>query len=146
VVQERYMQIFPASQLTKVDSAGNSEQLVISHGTEVFAAWLLWFGMGCMFLVAAYFSLVFTAWQRAGWHHSTSKRRPWLGAVMVNAPAYSPVPLLIFCAALRVNIFEESFLLFASHPVLMAIALVALILVVQRLSERNIKKLEFEFC
>ena len=145
MVQERYMQIFPASHLTKVDSAGNSEQLVISHGTEVFAAWLLWFGMLCIFLVAAYFSLAFTAWQRAGWHHSTSKRRPWLGAVMVNAPAYSPVPLLILCAALHVNLFEESFLLFASHPVLMAIALVALILVVQRLSERNIKKLEFEF-
>jgi hypothetical protein len=145
LVQERYRQIFPGSHMAASDTAGRSAELVIQHGAEMFAAWMVWFGLGCIFLVAAYFSLVFTAWQRAGWHHSKSKKRPWLGALMVHTPAYFPILVLLLFATLQINIFEESFLLFASHPVLMGIALIALMLVVQPLTERNIKKLEFEF-
>jgi hypothetical protein len=143
-VQARYVRLFPGSHLGSADFSGN-EQLIIRHGTEMFAAWMLWFGLVCIFLVAAYFSVVFTAWQRAGWHHSKSKLRPWLGALMVNAPVYSPVAILLLCAALRLNPFEESFLLFAGHPVAMTLLLVPLILSVQPLTERNIRKLEFEF-
>jgi hypothetical protein len=145
VVQGRYMRIFPGSHLTTADSSARTEQLVIPHGNEVLAAWLLWFGMVCIFLVAAYFSWALSAWPRAGWHHTESRKRTWLGAMMVNAPAYSPIFVLIVCAAVRINPFEDSFLLFASHPVLMATALIALVLVVQPMSERNIRKLEFEF-
>jgi hypothetical protein len=144
LAQERYTRIFPGSHLTQADSYGTPEQLVIPHGSEVLAAWLLWLGTLCIFLVAGYFSLAFTAWQRAGWHHSESRKRPWLGAIMVNAPVYSPI-LVLLCAGLRINPFEDSFLLFASHPVLMAIGLIALVLAVERLSERNIRKMEFEF-
>ena len=140
VNQVRYMNIFPGSQLTATGA-----QLVIRHGTEMFAAWLVWSALVGIFLAAGYFTVVFTAWQRAGWHHSKSKWQPWLGGVMVNTPAFAVVLVSGFCMATGVNIYEESFLWFARHPVPAVLALLALILVVQPLSERNIKKLEFEF-
>jgi hypothetical protein len=140
--QQRYLQIFPGSHLVAGD-ATKTGQLVIDHGSEMFAAWALWFGMTGIFLVAAYFTLVFRAWQRTGWHHSKSKLRPWLGRLTVELPPWSIVPLFILCGVLHFNLFEESFLLFAAHPALMIAALAALIAVVQPLSEQNIKKLEF---
>jgi hypothetical protein len=142
-IQERYMRAFPGSRLSTDGSPGKAEQLVIRHGSEAFAAWLLWIGLVSVFLVAAYFSVVFAAWQRAGWHHSKSRWQPWLGGIMVNGPLYLPILLLIICAALRIDVFEESFLLFAGHPVLMVVALIALILIVQPFSERELRKLEF---
>jgi hypothetical protein len=144
-VQERYLKSFPGSQIVAGDSSGHSEQLVIRHGTAMFAAWLVWLGTALIFLVAGYWSLVFTQWQRAGWHHRNSKWRPWLGAAVIHSPFYVPLGLLLGCAALRINPCEESFLFFASHPVAMVLALGALILIVQPWSERNITKLEFEF-
>jgi hypothetical protein len=65
--------------------------------------------------------------------------------LMIQTPHLVPLVLLVACAALRINPCEESFLLFARHPVMSALALIALILVVQPLSEWNIRKLEFEF-
>ena len=145
-IQERYLAIFPGSHLEPASkSSAKEEQLIIHHGNAMFAAWLLWTGLSLICLVAAYFSIVFTAWQRAGWHHSKSKHRTWLGAVIVNAPAFAPIFLIIICLLARFNIFEESFLLFASHPVLWALGLAALIAVVQPMAERNIKKMEFDF-
>ena len=144
-VQQRYLNAFPGSHLTPGNSSGQTEQLVIRNGTEVFAAWLVWFGLVCVFLVAGYFTLTFAAWQRSGWHHSKARLRPWLGALMVNGPAWLPIFLLLLCASLHFNFLEESFLLFASHPVLMTALLGALILTVQPWSERSIKRLEFEF-
>jgi len=143
-LQARYMNTFPGNQLTAID-ATHGEQLVIRHGTEIFAAWLVWSGLTGIFLVAGYFTLVFTLWQRAGWHYSESRWKPWLGGIMVNSPAFSVILVFAICMATRVNIYEESFLFFARHPVAMVLALIALILIVQPLSERNIKKLEFEF-
>jgi hypothetical protein len=144
-LQERCLKTFPRSQVIAMDSNGQPEQLVIRHGTEMFAAWLVWSGTALIFLVAGYWSLVFTQWQRAGWHHSNSKWRPWLGFVMIHSPFYVPLGLLLICAALRINPCEESFLLFARRPAAMVLALIALILVVEPWSERNIRKLEFEF-
>lgn len=144
-LQQRYLNIFPGSQWTPADSSGEPEQLVIRHGTQMFAAWLVWSGTALAFLMAGYWSLVLTQWQRAGWHHSHSKWRPWLGFIMIQSPLCAPVAALVVCAALRINPCEECFLLFARHPVAMVLALVALILVVHPLSERNIRKLEFEF-
>lgn len=144
-LQERYLKIFPGSQLVAVDSSGQTEQLVIKHGTQMFAAWLIWAGTVIMFLVAGYWSFVFTLWQRAGWHHSKSKWRPWLGVVMMQSPFCAPVAALVVCAAWRINPCEECFLFFARHPVAMTLALLALILAIQPWSERNIRKLEFEF-
>jgi hypothetical protein len=145
LAQQRYLQAFPGSHLAAAGSSTQAGQLVIRHGTEMLAAWMVWLGLVCVCLVAAYFALVFPAWQRAGWHHSSSKLRPWVGALMVNAPAFLPIALLVLCAFLRFNILEESFLLFACHPVLLTIALLGLIFAVQPLSERSIRKLEFEF-
>ena len=145
MLQERYLGIFPGSQIVAADASGQSEQLVIRHGTQLFAAWLVWAGTALIFLVAGYWSLVFTQWQRAGWHHSKSRWRPWLGLAMIQTPHLAPLAMLVVCAALRINPCEESFLLFSRHPLAMALALIALILVVQPLSERNLKKLEFEF-
>ncbi|MEO8426618.1 MAG: hypothetical protein ABI651_05845 [Verrucomicrobiota bacterium] len=144
-LQERYLKTFPGSQIVAGDSSGRSEQLVIRHGTEMFAAWLVWSGTALVFLMAGYWSLVFTRWQRAGWHHSKSKWRPWLVVAMIHSPFYVPVAVLVGCAALQINPCEESFLIFARHPVIMVLALIALILIVQPWSERNIRKLEFEF-
>lgn len=144
-LQERFFNVFPGSQVVAADSSGQAEQLVIRHGTEMFAAWLVWAGTVMTFLVAGYWSLVFTQWQRAGWHHSNSKWRPWLGLVMIQSPFYVPLAVLVGCAALRINPCEESFLFFARHPVAMMLAMIALILLVQPWSERNIQKLEFEF-
>ncbi|MDB6055200.1 MAG: hypothetical protein JWN25_2723 [Verrucomicrobiales bacterium] len=142
LIGERYEYSFPGSQLLLVDS---TPKLVIHHGAEMFAAWLVWFGALCIFLAAGYFSIVFKAWQRSGWHYSKSKARPWLGSLMVNFPAYYPILILLLCSGFHVNIFEESFLLFATYPALMVTALVALILFVESLSEKNIQTLEFEF-
>jgi hypothetical protein len=144
-LQDRYLKTFPGSRIVAVDSSGQSEQLVIRNGTQMFAAWLVWTGAMTIFLLAAYWSLVFTRWQRAGWHHSKSLWRPWLGMLMIQTPHLVPLVLLVVCAALRINPCEEGFLLFARHPVMSALALMALVLVVQPLSERNIRKLEFEF-
>ena len=144
-LQDRYLDTFPASQWTKADASGPAEQLVIRHGTQMFAAWLVWVGTVLIFLMAGYWSFVFTQWQRAGWHHSKSKWRPWLGFVMIQSPFWLPMIGLVVCAALRINPCEEGFLFFARHPVAMALALIALIVVVQPWTERNIKKLEFEF-
>jgi hypothetical protein len=144
-LQERYLKIFPGSRMIAADAGGQTEQLVIRHGTELFAAWLLWAGTALVFLVAGYWSLVFTQWQRAGWHHSKSRWRPWLGFLMVQMPFYLPLAGLVACAVFRFNPSEECFLFFASHPVALTLGLIALILIVQPLSERNIRKLEFEF-
>ena len=144
-LQERYLKIFPGSQVIAADADGQTEQLVIRHGTEMFAAWLLWAGTALAFLVAGYWTFVFTRWQRAGWHHSKSVWRPWLGFLMVQTPFYVPLIGLVACAAWRFNPCEELFLFFARHPVALTLGLIALILLVQPLSERNIRKLEFEF-
>ena len=144
-LQDRYLKTFPGSRIVPGDGSGQSEQLVVRHGTQIVAAWLIWTGAVIIFLVAAYWSLVFTRWQRAGWHHNKSRWRPWLGTLMIQTPHFVPPVLLVVCAALRINPCEESFLLFARHPVMSALALIALVLVVQPLSERNIRKLEFEF-
>jgi len=145
-LQERYLTAFPGSRIvTTADSSGQSEQLVIKHGTEMFAAWLVWAGTALVFLVAGYWSLVFTQWQRAGWHHSKSRLRPWLGFLMVQMPFYLPLAGLVACAALRFNPCEGCFLFFVGHPVALTLGLIVLILIVQPLSERNIRKMEFEF-
>jgi|ERR1700722_7490183 len=143
-VLQRYQQIFPGSDLLPPD-AKSGPRLLVNHGNVMFAAWALWLGLVGVFLVAAYFSTVFRLWQQTGWHHSRSKLRPWLGRLMVEFPPWSIVPLFILCGVLHFNLFEESFLLFAAHPIWMIAALVVLISIVQPLSERNIKKLEFEF-
>ncbi len=143
-LQARYLETFPGSQVVAAAPSGQPEQLVIRHGTEMIAAWLVWAGATLMFLVAGYWSLVFTQWQRAGWHHSKSKWRPWLGFAMIQTPILAPPILLTVCGVLRVNPCEESFLFFARHPVALVLALIALILIVEPLSERNIRKLEFE--
>ena len=64
---------------------------------------------------------------------------------MINAPAFSPVLILLLFGSLRINVFEESFLLFAAHPLAMTAAAIAFICFAQVLSERNIRTLEFEF-
>lgn len=142
--QQRYLQIFPGSHMVAGEGRKAAE-LVINHGNVMFAAWALWLGLVGVFLVAAYFSIVFRLWQRSGWHHSKSKLRPWLGRLIVELPPWSIIPLFLLCGVLHFNPFEESFLLFAAHPFWMIAPLVALIAIVQPLSERNIKKLEFEF-
>jgi len=142
--QAQYVSAFPGSHATRAETT-QAPQLVIRHGTEMFAAWLVWLALMGIFLVAGYFTWAFTLWQKAGWHHSKSRWRPWLGAFMVYAPTFSVIPLFIFSLVARTNVYEESFLFFARHPLPMAGALVALAGVVQPLSERNIRKLEFEF-
>ncbi len=143
-VQNRYLEAFPGSEF--FTGAGlNDGALIVKHGTVMFAAWTIWIGLAGIFLVAAYFTLVFDNWQRRGWHHSKSRLRPILGFIIVNAPAYSIIPLFILCGVLHLNLFEESFLLFALHPIWMVAALVALIAIVQPITERGIQKLEFEF-
>jgi hypothetical protein len=143
-VEQRYMQVFPGSHWS-ADAAGTTGQLVIQHGSVMFAAWLVWFSLLSIFVVAAWFTWVFLAWQRAGWHHSQSKLRPWLGGLIVHLPALLPLTLLLVCAGYDYNAFEQSFLLFASHPFVLSLVLAVLMVGVQVWSERNIRKLEFEF-
>lgn len=142
---DHYQQLFPGSEWVPGHTAGGAQELVVRHGTEMFALWLLWMGVVIIFLVAAYYSWVFTAWQRAGWHHSKSRLRPWLGAAMIHGPLLGPLVLLVILGPMRINVFESSFLFFTAHPAAMVLALVALIAGVQWMSERNIRKLEFEF-
>jgi len=66
-------------------------------------------GNACIFLVAAYFSLVFHGLRGAGWHHSKSKHRSWLGTVMINTPAYSPILLLLLFAWLHITSSRKFF-------------------------------------
>lgn len=108
-------------------------------------AWLVWTSLMLIFLAAGYFSIVFTAWQNSGWHHTRSKWRPWLGGLMVNGPALSVVPLILISAALKVNPYVGSYNLFRGHPMACALLLLVLIAWVEPMTERNIKKLEFEF-
>lgn len=112
---------------------------------ELFAGWVLWSGILCTFLAAAYFSIAFTIWQRTGWHHSKSRWRPVLGSIMVNAPAFSVVVLFVICSMLRINIFAESFFFFTDHRFGLSALLIPLVVLIQWFSERNLRALEFEF-
>jgi len=53
------------------------------------------------------------------------------------------LPVIAICAAMRINLYEECFLFFYGHPVISLLGLLALVSVVQPLSERGIRKLEF---
>ncbi len=142
--QAQYLKIFSGSHLSP-KMPGEPQLLIIRHGAEMFAAWLVWFGTLTIFLAAGYFTVVFRAWQRGGWHHSKSPHRNWLGALMLQLPTWGPLLVVTALALLRINIFEVSFLLFARDPWMLTAGLIALIFFAETLGERNIQKLEFEF-
>ncbi len=59
---------------------------------------------------------------------------------MIYAPSFSVIPIFIYSIACKTNVFQRNFLLFARHPAPLLLGLVALILIVHPLCERNFKK------
>jgi hypothetical protein len=141
--QARYAGTFPSSQLT-TNKSTHGERLTVPRGTEMFAAWMLWAALSAIFLVAGYFTIIFSVWQRSKLYYSKSKWRDFLAGAIIFAPSFLVVPVFLSWVAWGVNWFEWSFLFFARHTAWSVAALLLLIVLVQPLSERNIQKLEFE--
>jgi hypothetical protein len=120
-----------------------SEQVRLRHEPEMFAAWMAWAGMLCIYVVAGYHVFAAKPVQKLVIRYNASKRGLWLVFVTAYAPVAVILPVIAICAAMRINLYEECFLFFYGHPVISLLGLLALVSVVQPLSERGIRKLEF---
>jgi len=142
--QRRYEAVFPGSIHTHAKDAERSELLIVRHGTVAFAAWLIWAETLGAALVAGYHALVVRKLQRAGLHYTQDTRRRWLAGGIVLAPIFLGTALVVACGLNRFDVYEESFLLFARHPLfLMALALGVRYAVVLPVMERRMNQYEY---
>jgi hypothetical protein len=121
----------------------DSEQPRFRHETELFAGWLVWAGTLCIYLVAGYHVLVAKRLKKLVIRHTETKRGVWLVLVVAYAPVIMVLPVIAIFAAIRVNIYGECFQFFIRHMVISLLGLLALVAIVQPMSERRIRKLEF---
>jgi hypothetical protein len=110
---------------------------------ELFAAWLAWSGVLCIYLVAGYHLVATKLLRGLILRRSAMKRGSWLIFLTAYGPVAAILPVITLCASMRINVFELSFSFFGRHLVVSLLGLLALISVVQPLSERGIRKLEF---
>jgi hypothetical protein len=102
------------------------------YGAGVLTGWVLWLGTLGLLFMQSYCVLIARRVQS----------NPWLAGIAIGAP------VLVVCFAApwvprhHPHFYEESFLFFARNPVLMLIGLVALVPIVQILSERRFSKME----
>jgi len=132
-LQQRYLQIFPGSQVEVADPTVPSHQAMIRHGTQIFCLWLFWMLVSSQVLVQLYFALISRRVSRGSW-------RTFLLVYSPIAAAY--LATVIVCTRTQVYFFEERFLFFAAHPAPLCLALAVVAVVVQRFCERRFSELE----
>jgi hypothetical protein len=115
----------------------------LPHEPVLFAAWLTWAGILCIYLVSGYHLLAVTRIQKLAIQYNTATQGHWLVVLAVYAPLLFITGVIAIFATMRINIYEQFFWLFARHLWLSWAGLAALVCVVQPLSERNLQKLEF---
>jgi hypothetical protein len=120
-----------------------SEGIPIGPEPIVFAAWMTWAGILCIYLVAAYHLFAVKRIQKLAIQHNTRTQCHWRVLLAVYAPLLFTTGVIAIFVAMRINIYEQCFLWFARHLLLSEVGLVALVCVVQPLSGRNIQKLQF---
>jgi len=120
-----------------------SEQLRLRHEPELFAGWLAWAGMLCIYLVAGYHVLVAKPLKKLAIRHTETKRGLWLILVIAYAPVATVLPVIGILAAVRINFYGGCFQFFVRHLFISLLGLLALIAIIQPLSERGIRRLEF---
>ena len=96
-----------------------------------------------MYLSFGYFLLVVKWLQGLVYRYQETKRGRWLIACVVWAPLLSFSVAMIVLGCLRINVYLESFIVFARHPALCTAGVLVLICLVQFMSERNLRKLDF---
>jgi hypothetical protein len=121
----------------------DSDQPRLRHEPELFAGWLALAGTLCIYLVAGYHVLVAKRLKKLAIRHAETKRGLWLVLVVAYAPVVMVLPVIAVFAAMRVNIYGECFQFFVRHMVISLLGLLALVAIVQPMSERRIMKLEF---
>jgi hypothetical protein len=130
--EEVYAKAFPRNNAAAVSSSLTSNKVVIRNGTVTLAGWLLWWGVSGFLVAQSYCALIARRFGQTGWHRVAL---PYLPILVLLIWVFVP-------PRLPVNLYEESFLLFSRHPVLMAIALVPLAIVVESFCERRFSRLE----
>jgi hypothetical protein len=141
-MRERYLAVFPGSEVTNPAGA-EAERLILHRGTQMLAAWLLWLGVVCSVVVYGYWALVLKRIQRLAVHI----RHTLLRGVIVELIVYVPMFLIPLAPAaprlLRgINLYEESFLYFASHPVPFVTGTLVVVFVMQLFVEKRFSQLE----
>ena len=132
----QYLRAFPANTPAKGHEAILPGQIVIPHGAVAFTAWLAWSVTLAFLLLQGYGTLV------ARW----VKPNNWWTALFPVAPILYLFLFLILAAKgslkAHLSIYENSFLLFATHPLAMSLGLVVLAVVIQTWCERRFSQLE----
>lgn len=128
----QYTEAFPNSYSKAAETPGQPASIVIPRGALVLTAWVLALGTLSLLLMQSY-----CLWLARRVHHN-----PWRAGLALAAPA-----LFAFYLAPRIpdhcpHFYEESFLFFARNLVPVLAGLIALLAVVQIVSERRFRKLE----
>jgi hypothetical protein len=124
-------------------AGGPNAGTIPPYEPERYAGWLVWLALLVMYLSFGYFLLVIKWLQGLVYRYWETRRGRWLIACVAWAPILSLSTAMIVLGCLRINIFLESFIVFARHPALCTAGVLALICLVQLMSERNLRKLDF---
>jgi hypothetical protein len=134
--QGQYLRAFPASHRGTSHAMIVPGQVVIPHGAVAYTAWLAWNGTLAFLLLQGYGS----------WIARRVKPNRWWTASFPGAPIFFLLLTLILVAKgsrrTHINIYENSFLFFSTHPLAMVIALAAVAAGIQCWCERRFSKLE----
>ena len=131
------------SPLAERMNAGALRGTIPAHEPERYAGWLIWLALLVMYLSFGYFLLVIKWLQGLVYRYRETKRGRWLIACVAWAPHLSLFAAIIVLGCLRIDVYGASFNVFASHPALCTIGLLALVGLVQLKSERNLRKMDF---
>jgi len=130
--EARYLEAFPGSHSLAVQPPARPGPIVLRHGTETFAAWLVWS-----------VSLGFLAMQTyCGLLARHAKPGQWRNLALQFAPMVVLLCGALCAAKIWVNPCEQTFLFFARHLVALTLGLVLLVPFVQAFCERRFADLE----
>lgn len=129
--------------LSPLAQSPDSGATILPHEPERYAGWLVWLALLVMYLSFGYFLLVVKRLQGLVYRYRETRRGRWLIACVAWAPMLSLLAAMIVLGCLRINIYLDSFIVFARHPLLCTVGVLALICLVQFVSERNLRKLDF---
>ncbi|HEY3913893.1 MAG TPA: hypothetical protein VGN61_05340 [Verrucomicrobiae bacterium] len=118
-----------------------SEGIHLRHEPVMFAAWMTWAGILCLGLVAAYHFLIMRRLQKLA--NSGTKLKLVVVYLAIYGPLLAVPGMIAFCTISRINIYEQCFWMFANHLWLSWAGVLVLACVVEPLSERGLRKLEY---
>jgi hypothetical protein len=93
-----------------------SEGIHLAHEPVRFAAWLVWAGVLCIYLVVAYQVFSARRIQKLAVDRVAAKRGVWMVFVAAYAPALVICAGVAICASMRINLYGGCFWLYERHP------------------------------